>query len=76
MQGRLLVCEEGDTEKRKGRVRRQVHLRTRKEESLGPPRDGPAVRAGQREDPVFPRRLREEERGGAHHRAVSFKCNL
>lgn len=76
MQGYLLLCEEGESEKGKGRVRCQVHFCGRKEESLGPPRDGAAVWAGQREDSLFPWCLWEEECGSAHHRVVSFQCNV
>lgn len=57
VQGRLLLCEEGEGEEGQGRVRCQVHFSQRKEESLGPQRDGAAVRARQREDSLFPRRL-------------------
>lgn len=72
LQRHFLLCETGDPEKGEDWARCQVHFSSGQEEGCGSQGDGAAVWAGQREDSLFPRRLWKEERGGAHHRAVSF----
>lgn len=76
LQRRLLLREAGDGEEREERLCGQVRVGPGPQEGGGAAGDGAAVRAGTREDPLLPRRLREEERAGAHHRAVSFRPNL
>lgn len=72
LQGSLFLCKESDPEGGESWICRQIHHCTREKETLGPTRDGSTGRAGQREDPVLSRCLREEKHRHPHYRAVSF----